>query len=62
MLIYLLTLSLLSSLDSIIGSLICAIYSLGELYCLVAGHLFIDTYRSVRYRPRLVETYTGDIA
>jgi hypothetical protein len=56
MLVYLLTLALLSLLDSTIGGLLYAMYSLGELYCLVAGHLFIDTYRSVYYRPRLVET------
>jgi hypothetical protein len=60
--IYLLTLALLSSLDSTTGGLLYVIYSLGELYYLVAGHLFIDTYRSAYYRPRLVETHIGDIA
>jgi hypothetical protein len=52
---------LLSLLDSIIGDFLYTIYSLSELYYFILGELFINTYRFVYYRPRLVKAYTGYI-
>ena len=61
MLISLGLLFLLSLLDSIIGDFLYAVYSLGELYCFILGELFIDAYRFVYYRPRLIKAYIGYI-
>ena len=52
---------LLSLLDPIIGDFLYTIYSLGELYYFILGELFIDAYKFVYYRPRLVKAYTGYI-
>ena len=52
---------LLSLLDPIIGDFLCAVYSLGELYCFILGELFMDAYRFVYCGPRLVEAYIGYI-
>jgi hypothetical protein len=57
MLISLGLLFLLSLLDPVIGDFLCAVYSLSELYCFILGELFIDAYKFVYYRPRLVKTY-----
>jgi hypothetical protein len=55
------SLFLLSLLNPIIGNFLCAIYSLGKLYCFILGELFIDAYRFVYYGPRLVKAYIGYI-
>jgi hypothetical protein len=52
---------LLGLLDPIIGDFLCTVYSLGELYCFIPGELFIDAYRFVYYRPRLVKAHIGYI-
>jgi hypothetical protein len=52
---------LLSLLDSIIGDFLYTIYSLNKLYCFILRELFIDAYRFVYYRPRLVKAYIGYI-
>jgi hypothetical protein len=52
---------LLSLLNPVIGDFLCAIYSLSELYCFILGELFIDAYRFVYYRPRLVKVRIGYI-
>jgi hypothetical protein len=52
---------LLSLLDPIIGDFLCAMHSLGELYCFILGELFIDAYRFVYYGPRLVKARMGYI-
>jgi len=52
---------LLSLLDPVIGDFLCAMYSLGELYCFILGELFIDAYRFVYCGPRLVKAYIGYI-
>ena len=52
---------LLSLLDPIIGDFLCAVYSLGELYCFILGELFIDAYRFVYGGPRLVKAHIGYI-
>jgi hypothetical protein len=52
---------LLSLLDPIIGDFLCAIYSLSELYCFILRELFIDAYRFVYYRLRLVKARIGYI-
>jgi hypothetical protein len=52
---------LLSLLDPVIGDFLYAIYSLGELYCFILGELFINAYRFVYYRRRLVKAYIGYI-
>ena len=59
MLIGLGPLFLLSLLDPIIGDFLCAIHSLSELYCFIPGELFIDAYRFVYSKPRLVKAYIG---
>jgi hypothetical protein len=61
MLISLGLLFLLSLLDPIIGDFLYTIHSLSELYCFILGELFIDAYRFVYCRPRLVEAYIGYI-
>ena len=61
MLIGLGLLFLLSLLDPIIGDFLYAIYSLSKLYYFILGELFIDAYRFVYYRPRLVKAYIGYI-
>jgi hypothetical protein len=48
---------LLSLLDPIIGDFLYAMYFLSELYCFILGELFIDAYRFVYYRPRLIKAY-----
>ena len=57
MLISLGLLFLLSLLDPIIGDFLYAIYSLSELYYFILGELFINAYRFVYSRPRLVKAY-----
>jgi hypothetical protein len=52
---------LLGLLDPIIGDFPYAMHSLGELYCFILGELFIDAYRFVYYRPRLVKAHMGYI-
>jgi hypothetical protein len=52
---------LLSLLDLVIGDFLCAIYSLGKLYCFIPGELFIDAYGFVYCGPRLVKAYIGYI-
>ena len=52
---------LLSLLDSIIGDFLYTIYSLSKLYYFILGELFIDIYRFIYYRPRLVKAYIGYI-
>ena len=52
---------LLSLLDLIIGDFLCIIYSLSKLYYFILKELFIDAYRFVYYRPRLVKAYIGYI-
>jgi hypothetical protein len=61
MLIGLGLLFLLSLLNPIIGDFLYTIYSLSKLYCFISGELFIDAYRFVYYRPRLVKAYIGYI-
>ena len=52
---------LLSLLDPVISVFLYAIYSLSKLYYFILGELFIDAYRFVYYRPRLVKAYIGYI-
>jgi len=61
MLISLGLLFLLSLLDPIIGDFLYAIYSLSKLYYFILGELFINAYRFVYYRPRLIKAYIGYI-
>jgi hypothetical protein len=49
--IYLCPLALLSLLDSTVSGLPRTIYPLSKLYRFVTGHLSIDAYRFVCYRP-----------
>jgi hypothetical protein len=46
---------LLSLLDPIIGDFLCAIHSLSKLYYFILRELFINAYRFVYYKPRLVK-------
>jgi hypothetical protein len=48
---------LLSLLDPLIGDFLYIIYSLSELYYFILRELFIDAYRFVYYRPRLIKAY-----
>jgi hypothetical protein len=57
MLISLSLLFLLSLLDPVIGDFLCAVYSLSELYYFILRELFIDAYKFVYSRPRLVKAY-----
>ena len=52
---------LLSLLDPIIGDFLYTIYSLSKLYYFILRELFIDAYRFVYYRLRLVKAYIGYI-
>ena len=61
MLINLDPLFLLSLLNPIIGDFLYIIYSLNKLYYFILGELFIDAYRFVYSRPRLVKAYIGYI-
>jgi hypothetical protein len=61
MLISLGLLFLLSLLNPIIGDFLYTIYSLSKLYYFILEELFINAYRFIYYRPRLVKAYTGYI-
>ena len=50
---------LLGLLDPVIGDFLCAVHSLGELYCFILGELFMDAYGFVYCGPRLVKACTG---
>jgi hypothetical protein len=52
---------LLSLLDPIIGNFLYTVYSLSKLYCFILGELFIDAYRFVYYKLRLVKARIGYI-
>jgi hypothetical protein len=52
---------LLSLLDPVIGDFLYTIHSLSKLYYFILGELFIDAYRFVYYRPRLVKAHIGYI-
>jgi hypothetical protein len=51
------SLFLLSLLDPIISDFLYIIYSLSELYYFILRELFIDAYKFVYYRPRLIKAY-----
>jgi hypothetical protein len=61
MLIGLGLLFLLSLLDLVIGDFLYTMHSLSELYYFILGELFIDAYRFVYSRPRLVKAHIGYI-
>jgi hypothetical protein len=48
---------LLSLLDPVISDFLYAVHSLSELYYFILGELFIDAYRFVYYKPRLIKAY-----
>ena len=52
---------LLGLLDPVIGDFLCAVYSLGKLYCFILGELFINAYGFVYYGPRPVKAHIGYI-